>query len=130
MIFKKGGCRKFGTKYGFWYLLLVILIFDGCAITWNGHYVNIEDLSKFQIGKTTKEEVEKNLGEPEDILNKPYEKITIYVYKSTVNTFVGLPIPGFTIGRAKQTGFLLHIIFKDGVYTGYDFTQMKQRLLF
>lgn len=118
-------CVLIATITGF--ILLPLL--NGCAVTWNGHDVPVASIRDFKSGKTTADEVKKVLGPPEDILVKPFENVTVFVYRSTVNVFVGLPIPVLTLGRTKQTGYLLHVFFKDGLYVGYDLTTLEQRLL-
>ena len=103
---------------------------SGCAITWTGHGVPMNSLGKLEIGKTTPAEVEVLLGKPEDVLSKPYEQTTVYVYRSVVSTSAWLGIPGFSVGRAKQTGFVLNVYFKNGVLLGHDITELKERILF
>ena len=98
-------------------LLIAVLGVQGCSISWIGRQIKKESLNSFLVGKTTPSDVEKALGMPENVMIKPQEQITVYVYQSIVNTSLGLPFP-ITLGRSKQKGIVLNVIFKDGLLMG------------
>ena len=111
-------------------MLAVVLGVQGCAITWTGHQICRESLDSFLVGQTTQSEVEKALGKPENVVLKLPEQVTVYIYQSVVSATAGLPFPlPIMLGRSKQRGFTLNILFKDGLFMGYELTEMKQHLL-
>ncbi|HAZ08021.1 MAG TPA: hypothetical protein DCZ01_05735 [Elusimicrobia bacterium] len=109
-------------------LILSLLSLTGCMATWTGHRVPIEKLSSFKPGETTAEQVEQTLGKPENIVHKSMDGLTVYIYQSIVNVVLGVPLP-ISVGRGRQRGFMLNVVFRDGVYRGFELTQLNQTLL-
>lgn len=89
--------------------LAACLWLQGCAAVWNGHKVRREALTGFAPNLTSQAEVAAALGPPEDIVFRSAEQVTVYVYR-------------------RQRGFTLNVMFKDGIYRGYELVELKQKL--
>jgi hypothetical protein len=111
--------------------VVVSAFLSGCSVAWNGHPIPLDKFDQLEAGKTTPEKVQDLLGPPEDILVRPMENIMVFVYRSVVQTTVGLGIPGFIIGvgRGKQNGYTVNVTFRDDLLVSYEMTQLGQNLL-
>ncbi|WP_447979160.1 hypothetical protein [Candidatus Nitrospira bockiana] len=114
-------------------LTVVTALLSGCLnVTWTGHEVPAGSWEKFVAHKTTKDQVVAVLGKPENIVHKPADGMTVYVYQYVQNMQAGLatiPFPVFFIGRARQSGMILSIFFSDDVFRGYELVELNQKLL-
>jgi len=122
---------------------LVILLFvfgllvSGCAVVRSGHDFDQNKVFLLESGKTTDSGVIALFGPPDNVLRKPLEGTTAFIYKNLTNFFVGIPIvpgvPIITLGKAKNTGYQLTILFTEGadkvlVVSTYELLEMKERL--
>lgn len=107
---------------------LACLALQGCMASWSGHGVPRDRLREFKPNQTSQSEVEAALGPPEDVVFKSNEQATVYVYRSVVGVQLGLPFP-VSFGRSRQRGFSLNVMFKDGLFRGYELVEHKQKLL-
>lgn len=100
---------------------------QSCVAVWNGHKVRREALTGFVPNLTSQDEVAAALGPPEDIIFRSAERVTVYVYRSIVSVQLALPLP-ISPGRSRQRGFTLNVMFKNGIYRGYELVELKQKL--
>ncbi len=91
-------------------VLLFVLALSGCTIMYVGTKYDNSLANKVKIGETSRQDVEKLLGQPIHVTRKLHENIIIYTYKHG-RTF-GLAIPFiFSIGKTAATAEQVSIAF-------------------
>ena len=105
------------------------LVLQGCAVMWMGQPIATERLSTFQADVTTPADVEAGLGPPDSVTRKPAEQVVVYTYQNIVTLGIGTPFLPLSAVRARQRGRILNVMFKNGLFKGYDLVEMYQNLL-
>jgi len=100
----------------------------GCQVSSMGHRIVRDKLQHFERMKTTRAEVEAELGPPEDTVLKTTEQVTVYVYRWMLNVGLGFGFPLFTAQRVKQSGYQANVMFKDDLFMGYEMNSFDQHL--
>ena len=106
----------------------MFLLLQGCMLSSTGQKIAVQRLSAFQVDVTTPADVEAALGPPENVAQKPMEQMVVYVYQDITTLAIGVPFP-LSVARARQKGTTLNVIFKNGLFKGYELVEMKQKLL-
>jgi hypothetical protein len=119
------------------FVVIYGLTVSGCAVIWSGHEFDQDKIFLLEAGKTTDSGVIALFGPPDNILRKPLEGTTAFIYKNLKNSFIGIPIvpgvPIVTLGKAKNTGYQLTILFSEGadkqqVVSSYELLEMQERI--
>lgn len=86
-----------------------------------------EQVEAIQLNTTTKEDIIKELGEPQQKIYKPYG-VEIYIYEHGLKKSIGIPFL-ITLGRSGGGGQKLMITFRDGIVVDYKYTIDQRNLL-
>ena len=104
------------------------LVLQGCMLSWIGQPIATERLSTFRADVTTPADVEAALGPPDNVTHKPAEQLVVFTYQHIVSLGVGMPLLAISATRARQRGSVLNVMFKNGLFKGYELVEMKQKL--
>lgn len=117
--------------------LFLVILLSACSFIRSGHEFDERKVFLIEPGKTTSEGLIGLFGPPDNILRKPLEGITAYIYKDITNAFVGIPIipgaPIVTLGKTKNTGRQLTVFLNEGedgqlVVSGYELLELNERI--
>ncbi len=118
-------------------VFMLAVMLSACAVVRSGHDFDEKKVFLIESGKTSADGVVGLFGPPDNILRKPLEGVTAYIYKNMTNSFIGIPIiPGaaiITLGKAKNTGFQLTIMFSEGsdgqlLVSSYELLELNERI--
>ena len=112
-------------------LLMVSLFFiNGCAIVSHGRMARIEhsQVDTIQIGSSTKEDIIKLLGKPQQIMHKP-DGTEAFIYIHGIERSIGIPWL-ISWGRGGGTGQTLSVVFDQyGTVIDYEYTTDERGLI-
>lgn len=101
--------------------ITLVLLFSGCSIVSHGRLAKIthDQVDSIEVGVSTKEDIVKLLGKPQQIVYKP-DNIEIYSYRHGVERSIGIPFI-VSWGRAGGTGQTLTVSFQFDKVVDYEF---------
>lgn len=111
------------------FLVMLILLTQGCAILSTGHTIDRSKLDSIKPGKTRGEDVIRMLGKPDVTLHKIKEGTSVWTYKSITTVAVGILVPFFSLMKGKTTGLQLNIGFdKTDTVVEVEILEMEEYL--
>lgn len=124
MLRSKRACSMIAVGF----IVLSAGVLQGCSMILMGNRFDPDKLAAVTPGVTTEQELVRFLGNPQAIIHKQVEGMTVYQYKDLTSTSIAIPFV-ISFGRAAQRGHIVNIMVKDGYVVGYEDTQMQEHLL-
>jgi len=125
--------RSIRGIYSFFLLPGVLtLLVTGCTVITTGHRFDQKRISIIEIGTTTKQDVIRFFGPPDDVVYNHGEGAKVYIYKYLTNTTVGIPfvppIALLTVGWTRLRGYEVNIMIDDdsGTVRNYEVNEFKE----
>ena len=109
------------------FILLVAVLFTGCTpiheISRKGEQIDKNLMSSIKTGITTKEEIIKTFGEPDEVINVATSEVLVYRYTETA-----VPIYAFGLVEARRNARItkktLEVTIREGKVASYRFKEV------